>query len=293
MKQLFIATTLLTTLVAFATAPTGPRTTVVYYAPDLRTQAAEVILSPRFTTIIRTWDAVEDLYYGDQNHFEVKRRDDLLVLWPKARSGTTDLVVFVAGETLKFVVRIDDKERQPREYVIKKQLPYFYRSHDPTVKPSSRPGHRKVATTAPNPKPMPGPRKKLPVRTQVKRPGAVEFAGVSLEATVKLLAPSEASVLVALSNNGLYPVRIDPSKVEVRQGGALREFLLVRTPPAVEIPPHRGVTLTFQVRGLKAAPFSVGFEVFAVKDGLPYWVELEVFPTETLSPVKRIAVSVR
>jgi len=293
MKRVLIAATLFTALVAFATTPTGPRTTVVYYAPDLRTQAAEIVLSPRFTTIIRTWDAVEDLYYGDQNLFDLKRRDDLLVLWPKARSGTTDLVVFVAGETLKFVVRIDDKERQPREYVVKEQLPYFYRSNG--VKQTQSPASLKTTREVAKPKlpTTPATQRRLPVRTKIKRPGAVEFAGVSLEATAKLVAPSEASVVVALTNNGLSPVRIDPSKVEVRQDGGMLEYLLIRTPPAVEVPPHRGETLTFQVKGLKASPFTVGFEVFSVKDGLPYWVELEAFPTESLSPVKRISVSVR
>jgi len=278
---------------AQAAAPTGPRTTTVYYAPELTSTAGIIEVSPHFTTVLRFPGRIEDYYLGDEPLLKIKAQDNVFVIWPLQRAGRTDLHVLVNGQSLEFIVEVV-AEGQPREYIIKEHLPYRRPTAPVSVstpaQPRSLPAPSYAASAKPAATAPEAPQIAVRKVAEANEGGQIAFAGAKVEGSARLVAPGQVAAFLSIANTGVANLVIDPGELEVRQNGNLLEYLLIRTPPEDVVPPTRALTMTVQIMDAKAGPLEVFFNVRDEGSGVIYRVALEFWPTDKLSPARKITV---
>lgn len=91
-------------------------------AEQLEKTPATLLVSPGYTTLIELYAPVEEQFAGNANLLDVKGAGNLVALFPKAKSGETDLILRAKGRTLLFRVRVVESGA-PRRYVIHETSP--------------------------------------------------------------------------------------------------------------------------------------------------------------------------
>ncbi len=105
-----------------ALAQGGPGATTFLYAPSLEVNPATILLSPGYTTLLELFAPVEEQFLGNANLVELKASGNLAVLFPKGKSGETDLILRAKGYTMLFRVRVVE-QGGPRRYVVRAEEP--------------------------------------------------------------------------------------------------------------------------------------------------------------------------
>jgi hypothetical protein len=124
MRKTLVAAALLLLGAVQAQSPVVLKT---YYAEDLVKSPGLIEVSPGFTTVLDFWDTVDAAFSAKRELLRIEGGGSRLLLSAgllgtaagptPVKTGSTDLVVEVAGRTLLFTVRISPGE-YPRRYQI-------------------------------------------------------------------------------------------------------------------------------------------------------------------------------
>jgi hypothetical protein len=159
------------------------------------------------------------------------------------KTGSTDLVVEVAGRTLLFTVRISPGE-YPRRYqiLLKRERAATYGVSTPVqVQP------------APEPAPQPAPKGSASQAKPAPAPAPQPEPRVAFVTTVQ--APSDASgkvtVFFNLENQGRYPVSFALNDLQVLQGGKPLKVEVRRDPLKAVLGPGEGQSGVIVVYGAR------------------------------------------
>ncbi|GBD40666.1 hypothetical protein HRbin39_00035 [bacterium HR39] len=214
-------------LALVALAQDRPSATTFLYAPSLEVNPATVLLSPGYTTLLELFAPVEEQFLGNANLVELKASGNLAVLFPKAKSGETDLILRAKGYTMLFRVRVVE-QGGPRRYVIRAEQPDL-----------------------PEPGPA-GPRTSPASTTLVDR-------GLAVSASSELTADG-LKVNLEVRSATIYPVSVPVSQAEAttREGKPIPFRVVGRD---AVLMPLKGVTLQFLVPGQKEATLSIPLKV--------------------------------
>jgi hypothetical protein len=220
-----------------------------YYAEDLVKSPGLIEVSPGFTTVLDFWDTVDAAFSAKRELLRIEGGGSRLLLSAgllgtaagptPVKTGSTDLIVEVAGRTLLFTVRISPGE-YPRRYqiLLKRERAATYGASTPVqVQPAPQPapkGSAPQAKPAPAPAPQPEPR-------------------VAFVTTVQ--APSDASgkvtVFFNLENQGRYPVSFALNDLQVLQGGKPLKVEVRRDPLKAVLGPGEGQSGVIVVYGAR------------------------------------------
>ena len=196
-----------------------------YYATDLQISPGIIEVSPGYTTVLELFAPVTDQFVGNAGLLDIKTGSNLMVVFPKDRSGETDLVLRTKGMTLLFQVRITEKDSRPRRYVILENRPV-----------SALPQRGSLGLSNPT--------------------GTFRDGNVRLSATGRLMG-SQAEVKVSFQNLSLDEVVLDPSRLVIRQGGANLDYMAYRKLISDEIPPLETQELQILVREVRFGDLEV------------------------------------
>ena len=220
-----------------------------YYAEDLTRSPGLIEVSPGFTTVLDFWDTVDAAFSAKRELLRIEGGGSRLLLSAgllgtaagptPVKTGSTDLVVEVAGRTLLFTVRISPGE-YPRRYqiLLKRERAATYGVSTPVqVQPAPQPapkGSAPQARPAPAAAPQPEPR-------------------VAFVTTVQ--APSDASgkvtIFFNLENQGGYPVSFALNDLQVLQGGKPLKVEVRRDPLKAVLGPGEGQSGVIVVYGAR------------------------------------------
>lgn len=93
--------------------------TLGYYTADqLSSRPGLLLVSPGYTTLIELFAPPEEQFSGNGNLIDIKTAGNLVVLFAKAKSGETDLILRAKGYTMLFKVRVVE-QGEPRLYVVR------------------------------------------------------------------------------------------------------------------------------------------------------------------------------
>lgn len=246
MRQTLVAAALLLLGAAQAQSPVVLKT---YYAEDLTRSPGLIEVSPGFTTVLDFWDTVDAAFSAKRELLRIEGGGSRLLLSAgllgtaagptPVKTGSTDLVVEVAGRTLLFTVRISPGE-YPRRYqiLLKRERAATYGVSTPVqVQPAPQPapkGSAPQARPAPAAAPQPEPR-------------------VAFVTTVQ--APSDASgkvtIFFNLENQGGYPVSFALNDLQVLQGGKPLKVEVRRDPLKAVLGPGEGQSGVIVVYGAR------------------------------------------
>ena len=246
MRQTLVAAALLLLGAVQAQSPVVLKT---YYAEDLVKSPGLIEVSPGFTTVLDFWDTVDAAFSAKRELLRIEGGGSRLLLSAgllgtaagptPVKTGSTDLVVEVAGRTLLFTVRISPGE-YPRRYqiLLKRERAATYGVSTPVqVQPAPQPapkGSAPQAKPAPAPAPQPEPR-------------------VAFVTTVQ--APSDASgkvtIFFNLENQGHHPVSFALNDLQVLQGGKPLKVEVRRDPLKAVLQPGEGQSGVIVVYGAR------------------------------------------
>jgi len=249
MRQTLVAAALLLLGAVQAQSPVVLKT---YYAEDLVKSPGLIEVSPGFTTVLDFWDTVDAAFSAKRELLRIEGGGSRLLLSAgllgtaagptPVKTGSTDLVVEVAGRTLLFTVRISPGE-YPRRYqiLLKRERTATYGASTPVqVQPVPEPAPRPAPKgSAPQAKPAPAPPQPEP--------------RVAFVTTVQ--APSDASgkvtVFFNLENQGRYPVSFALNDLQVLQGGKPLKVEVRRDPLKAVLGPGEGQSGVIVVYGAR------------------------------------------
>ena len=249
MRQTLVAAALLLGAVQ-AQSPVVLKT---YYAEDLTRSPGLIEVSPGFTTVLDFWDTVDAAFSAKRELLRIEGGGSRLLLSAgllgtaagptPVKTGSTDLVVEVAGRTLLFTVRISPGE-YPRRYqiLLKRERAATYGVSTPVqVQP------------APAPAPQPAPKGSAPQAKPAPAPAPQPEPRVAFVTTVQ--APSDASgkvtVFFNLENQGRYPVSFALNDLQVLQGGKPLKVEVRRDPLKAVLQPGEGQSGVIVVYGAR------------------------------------------
>jgi len=193
-RALFLVSGLAAFGFGFAQTPVSVYT---YYASDLQISPGVIEVSPGYTTVLELYAPVTDQFVGNAALLDIKTGSNLMVIFPKDRSGETDLVLRVKGATLLFRVRVVEKDGRPRRYVILEERPASAAAIAGAVRSGSS-------------------------------VGAFRGDVVRVTAVGSLRGASQAEVRVSVQNLSTSDLILDPSRIVVRQGARYLDFLAYR-----------------------------------------------------------------
>lgn len=105
-------------LAAFLPLALAQGATQTYRAEDLTTRPGILLVSPGYTTLVEMFAPVEEQFSGNGNLIDIKTSGNLVVLFAKAKSGETDLILRAKGYTLLFRVKLVE-DGGPRRYLVR------------------------------------------------------------------------------------------------------------------------------------------------------------------------------
>jgi hypothetical protein len=231
----------------------GPVVLKTYYAEDLTRSPGLIEVSPGFTTVLDFWDTVDAAFSAKRELLRIEGGGSRLLLSAgllgtaagptPVKTGSTDLVVEVAGRTLLFTVRISPGD-YPRRYqiLLKRERAATYGVSTPVqVQP------------APAPAPQPAPKGSAPQAKPAPAPAPQPEPRVAFVTTVQ--APSDASgkvtVFFNLENQGRYPVSFALNDLQVLQGGKPLKVEVRRDPLKAVLGPGEGQSGVIVVYGAR------------------------------------------
>jgi hypothetical protein len=240
-------------LLLFAVQAQGPVVLKTYYAEDLVKSPGLIEVSPGFTTVLDFWDTVDAAFSAKRELLRIEGGGSRLLLSAgllgtaagptPVKTGSTDLVVEVAGRTLLFTVRISPGE-YPRRYqiLLKRERAATYGVSTPVqVQP------------APEPAPQPAPKGSASQAKPAPAAAPQPEPRVALVTTVQ--APSDASgkvtVFFNLENQGRYPVSFALNDLQVLQGGKPLKVEVRRDPLKAVLGPGEGQSGVIVVYGAR------------------------------------------
>lgn len=193
-------------------------------AEQLERNPATLLVSPGYTTLLELFAPVEEQFAGNANLLEVKGAGNLVALFPKAKSGETDLILRAKGRTLLFRVRVVESGA-PRRYVI----------HE---------------TPPPSP----------PVEPSAFIPGATRTTRGGIMATAQARRQGQGlEVLVEIRSAQIAPLRLALARVEVQgEGGKPLSFTITHTGATLQ--PLQASLLRITVNGSYAARIRIPVE---------------------------------
>lgn len=109
-------------LAAFFAGALAQGSTYAYRAEDLTTRPGLILVSPGYTTLLELFAPVEEQFSGNGNLLDIKNSGNLVVLFAKAKSGETDLILRAKGYTLLFRVKVVEGG-EPRRYIVQEGRP--------------------------------------------------------------------------------------------------------------------------------------------------------------------------
>jgi hypothetical protein len=250
MRQTLVAAALLLLGAVQAQSPVVLKT---YYAEDLTRSPGLIEVSPGFTTVLDFWDTVDAAFSAKRELLRIEGGGSRLLLSAgllgtaagptPVKTGSTDLVVEVAGRTLLFTVRISPGE-YPRRYqiLLKRERAATYGVSTPVqVQP------------APEPAPQPAPKGSASQAKPAPAAAPQPEPRVALVTTVQ--APSDASgkvtVFFNLENQGRYPVSFALNDLQVLQGGKPLKVEVRRDPLKAVLGPGEGQSGVIVVYGAR------------------------------------------
>jgi hypothetical protein len=250
MRQTLVAAAL---LLLGAVQAQGPLVLKTYYAEDLTRSPGLIEVSPGFTTVLDFWDTVDAAFSAKRELLRIEGGGSRLLLSAgllgtatgptPVKTGSTDLIVEVAGRTLLFTVRISPGE-YPRRYqiLLKRERAAAYGVSTPVrVQP------------APEPAPQPAPKGSAPQAKPAPAPAPQPEPRVAFVTTVQ--APSDASgrvtVFFNLENQGRYPVSFALNDLQVLQGGKPLKVEVRRDPLKAVLGPGEGQSGVIVVYGAR------------------------------------------
>jgi hypothetical protein len=224
-----------------------------YYAEDLTRSPGLIEVSPGFTTVLDFWDTVDAAFSAKRELLRIEGGGSRLLLSAgllgtaagptPVKTGSTDLVVEVAGRTLLFTVRISPGD-YPRRYqiLLKRERAATYGVSTPVqVQP------------APAPAPQPAPKGSAPQAKPAPAPAPQPEPRVAFVTTVQ--APSDASgkvtIFFNLENQGGYPVSFALNDLQVLQGGKPLKVEVRRDPLKAVLGPGEGQSGVIVVYGAR------------------------------------------
>lgn len=90
-----------------------------YYTADrLASHPGLILVSPGYTTLVELFAPPEEQFSGNGNLIDIKTSGNLVVLFAKAKSGETDLILRAKGYTMLFRVKVVE-QGEPRLYVVR------------------------------------------------------------------------------------------------------------------------------------------------------------------------------
>jgi hypothetical protein len=240
-------------LFLFAAQAQSPVVLKTYYAEDLTRSPGLIEVSPGFTTVLDFWDTVDAAFSAKRELLRIEGGGSRLLLSAgllgtaagptPVKTGSTDLVVEVAGRTLLFTVRISPGE-YPRRYqiLLKRERAATYGVSTPVqVQP------------VPAPAPQPAPKGSAPQAKPAPAPAPQPEPRVAFVTTVQ--APSDASgkvtVFFNLENQGRYPVSFALNDLQVLQGGKPLKVEVRRDPLKAVLQPGEGQSGVIVVYGAR------------------------------------------
>jgi hypothetical protein len=240
-------------LLLFAAQAQSPVVLKTYYAEDLVKSPGLVEVSPGFTTVLDFWDTVDAAFSAKRELLRIEGGGSRLLLSAgllgtaagptPVKTGSTDLVVEVAGRTLLFTVRISPGE-YPRRYqiLLKRERTATYGVSTPVQ-----------AQPAPGPAPQPAPKGSA---SQAKpAPAAAPQPEPRVAFVTTVQAPSDASgkvtIFFNLENQGRYPVSFALNDLQVLQGGKPLKVEVRRDPLKAVLGPGEGQSGVIVVYGAR------------------------------------------
>jgi len=230
-----------------------------YYAEDLIKSPGLIEVSPGFTTVLDFWDTVDGAFSAKRELLRIEGAGSRLLLSAgllaspaggavPVKSGSTDLIVEVAGRTLLFTVRIAPGE-YPRRYqiLLKRERGGTYGASSSSSSWSApAPQTPSPAAGGAAPKASPSPSPASPGRAATEP---------QVELTTTVEAPSDASGRVSiffnLENRGRYPVSFALNDLSILQEGRPLRFEVRRDPLKAVLNPGEGQSGVIVVEGAR------------------------------------------
>lgn len=111
--------------------------TFSYRAEDLSTKPGLILITPGYTTLIELFAPVEEQFAGNGNLVDIKTSGNLVVLFAKAKTGETDLILRSKGQTMLFRIKATEKGEPRRYMVLEGPTAYTLSPTEPTLLPTA------------------------------------------------------------------------------------------------------------------------------------------------------------
>lgn len=241
-----ILPTLLLSLLLFQARAQAPYVQQ-YLATDLSIIPAEIRLSPGYSTIIEFYGAVDLIVTGNPDLLNIDDLGTRIVLTTVQRSGATDLFVEVGGRSLMFEVMIDVDDTSIRRYLV---------------------ANERERALAPPEAVSPAP----PAEAQLRPPSPQDSADTGTGGELTLVPSGFGldgvyTMFFQYRNATPHRVALDPTRLNVTQNGAPRDFDLKKEPLRNLVSPSETQNGLITVRGVTPdVPLEVTWEVVLLSE---------------------------